>query len=115
MTKTAPHHTVLFNVAGITMLHLTKHELDQVYDIIECTMNGDGLYEGYDKEDILAGYYHQENPFGHMTWIDLIKMILSENTIRMVCRNTFVADPIIEINDDAAWYEKYNGFMTETP
>jgi hypothetical protein len=70
------------------MLHLSKHELDQVYDIIECTMNGDGLYEGYDKEDILAGYYHQENPFGHMTWIDLIKILLSENTIRMVCRNT---------------------------
>jgi hypothetical protein len=90
MTQIAPHHTALFNVAGITMIHLSKHELDQVYNIIEDTMNGDGLYEGYDKENILVAYYQQENPFGNMTWIDLIKIILSENNIntRLVCRNT---------------------------
>jgi hypothetical protein len=32
---------------------------------------------------------------------------------RMVCRNTFVPD--IKFNDEAKWYEEYNGFMTETP
>jgi hypothetical protein len=40
---------------------------------------------------------------------------IAEGNFRRVCQNTFVADPIIEINDEAAWYEKYNGFMTETP
>jgi hypothetical protein len=39
---------------------------------------------------------------------------IQEGNFRRVCQNTRV-DPIIEINDDAAWYEKYNGFMTETP
>jgi hypothetical protein len=50
----------------------------------------------------------------------LARVLISEYGIeqadyRMVCQNTFVADPIIKINDDAAWYEKYNGFMTEQP
>jgi hypothetical protein len=83
MTQTAPHHTVLFNVAGITMLHLSNHELKQIYAIIEDTMNGDGLYEGADKETILEAYDQQENPFGQLTWIDLIKMIMVEHQINM--------------------------------
>jgi hypothetical protein len=33
---------------------------------------------------------------------------------RKVCQNTHIDSPI-KINDDAAWYEKYNGFMTEQP
>lgn len=32
---------------------------------------------------------------------------------RMVCQNTFVPD--FQFNDEAKWYEKYNGFMTEQP
>jgi hypothetical protein len=40
---------------------------------------------------------------------------IEEGNFRRVCQNTIVADPIIKINDDAAWYEKYNGFMTEQP
>ena len=32
---------------------------------------------------------------------------------RMVCQNTIMPD--IQFNDEAKWYEKYNGFMTETP
>jgi len=39
---------------------------------------------------------------------------IEEGNFRRVCQNTRI-DPIIKINDDAAWYEKYNGFMTETP
>ena len=39
---------------------------------------------------------------------------IQEGNFRRVCQNTRV-DPIIKINNDAAWYEKYNGFMTETP
>lgn len=34
-------------------------------------------------------------------------------SIRLVCRNTFVPD--IKFNDEAKWYEDYNGFMTEKP
>jgi hypothetical protein len=83
MTQTAPHHTVLFNVAALTMLHLSIHELKQIYAIIEDTMNGDGLYEGADKETILEAYDQQENPFGQFTWIDLIKMIMVEHPINM--------------------------------
>jgi hypothetical protein len=83
MTQTAPHHTVLFNIAALTMLHLSNHELKQIYAIIEDTMNGDGLYEGADKETILEAYDQQENPFGQLTWIDLIKMIMVEHQINM--------------------------------
>jgi hypothetical protein len=83
MTQTAPHHTVLFNIAALTMLHLSNHELKQIYAIIEDTMNGDGLYEGADKETILEAYDQQENPFGQLTWIDLIKMIMVEHPINM--------------------------------
>jgi hypothetical protein len=79
----APHHTVLFNIAALTMLHLSNHELKQIYAIIEDTMNGDGLYEGADKETILEAYDQQENPFGQFTWIDLIKMIMVEHPINM--------------------------------
>jgi hypothetical protein len=65
------------------MLHLSNHELKQIYAIIEDTMNGDGLYEGADKETILEAYDQQENPFGQLTWIDLIKMIMVEHQINM--------------------------------
>ena len=54
MTPQAPHHTILFNVAGLTMLHLKNEELKQVYAIVEDIMNGDGLYEGANKETILV-------------------------------------------------------------
>jgi hypothetical protein len=57
--------------------------LKQIYAIIEDTMNGDGLYEGADKETILEAYDQQENPFGQLTWIDLIKMIMVEHQINM--------------------------------
>ena len=83
MTQT-PHHTVLFNIAGLTMIHLTGEQLKQVYAIVEDTMNGDGLYEGYDKEGILEAYYSQENPMGDLTWIDLIKKIITEHYIHMI-------------------------------
>jgi hypothetical protein len=39
--------------------------------------------------------------------------VLEEEPKRMVCQNTFVPD--IQFNDEAKWYEKYNGFMTEQP
>ena len=32
---------------------------------------------------------------------------------RMVCQNTIM--PEFKYNDEAKWYEKYNGFMTEQP
>lgn len=39
--------------------------------------------------------------------------VLEEKPTRMVCQNTFM--PEFKFNDEAKWYEKYNGFMTEQP
>jgi hypothetical protein len=39
--------------------------------------------------------------------------VLEEKPKRMVCQNTIVPD--FQFNDEAKWYEKYNGFMTEQP
>jgi hypothetical protein len=66
------------------MIHLTGEQLKQVYAIVEDTMNGDGLYEGANRETILEAYYSQENPMGDLTWIDLIKKIITEHYIHMI-------------------------------
>ena len=78
MTQT-PHHTVLFNIAGITMIHLSVEDHNSVYSFIEETMNGDGLYEGATKETILQAYYDMEcaDTFG-LDWVNLISDILEQ-------------------------------------
>lgn len=75
----APHHTVLFNIAGLTMIKMTIEDLDEVYSFIECTMNGDGLYEDASKETILQAYYDQEmsSVYG-LNWVNHISSIMEE-------------------------------------
>lgn len=66
------HHTTLFNIAAYTVLKLSVTEAEQVYAYIEEVMNGDGLYEGFDKEGILEAYYDQHSVGGVWTWKELI-------------------------------------------
>lgn len=72
------HHTVLFNAAARTVLHLTPAEEKRVRDHIEDVMNGDGLYEGAPFETILEAFFHQESMMGE-TWADLITLICNED------------------------------------
>ena len=62
-------HTSLFNIAAHTVMKLSVAEAEQVYAYIEEVMNGDGLYEGFDKEGILEAYHNQYN---NWTWVELI-------------------------------------------
>jgi len=75
----APHNTVLFNIAAYTLIGLTPEDKHRVYDHIECTMNGDGLYEGATKETILQAYHDLEmgDVYGY-DWVDHITHILEE-------------------------------------
>ena len=66
------HHTTLFNIAAHTVMKLSVTEAEQVYAYIEEVMNGDGLYEVFDKEGILEAYYDQHSVGGVWTWIELI-------------------------------------------
>ena len=50
-------------------MKLSVTEAEQVYAYIEEVMNGDGLYEGFDKEGILEAYHNQYN---NWTWVELI-------------------------------------------
>jgi hypothetical protein len=78
-TLQAPHHTVLFNIAGLTMIKMTIEDLNEVYSVIEDTMNGDGLYEEANKETILEAYHSLEmaDLYG-MNWVNLISNIMQE-------------------------------------
>jgi hypothetical protein len=78
-TLQAPHHTVLFNIAGLTLIKMTIEDLDEVYSVIEDTINGDGLYEDANKETILEAYYDQElaEVYG-LNWVNLISGIMQE-------------------------------------
>lgn len=69
------HHTILFNAAARTVLHLTPDEEKRVRDHIEDTMNGDGLYEGASFETILEAFFDQES-MPEETWADLILIVL---------------------------------------
>lgn len=71
-------NTILFNIACYTVLGMTKNEAQVIYDEIENWMNGDGLYEGCDKEAILEAYYDQHSVGGHWTWVDLVRELASE-------------------------------------
>ena len=74
-----PHNSVLFNVAAFTLIGLSKEDYNKVYDHIESTMNGDGLYEGASKETILQAYHDLEmgDVYG-LDWVDHITHILEE-------------------------------------
>jgi hypothetical protein len=75
----APHHSVLFNIAAYTSIGLTPEDKHKVYDYIECTMNGDGLYEGASKETILQAYHDlQMGDVYGLDWINHISTILEE-------------------------------------
>jgi len=76
--KQYPHHTVMFNVAAYTRLGLSVEEGQQIYNYIEEIMNGDGLYEGASKDQILEAYYNQQNPFDAWTWVELIQELKTE-------------------------------------
>ena len=65
-------HTALFNIAAYNVLQLSVAEAKNVYSYIEEVMNGDGLYEGFDKEGILEAYHNQHNPLNIWTWAALI-------------------------------------------
>ena len=65
-------HTALFNIAAYNVLQLSVAEAKNVYSYIEEVMNGDGLYEGFDKEGILEAYHNQHNPHNIWTWAALI-------------------------------------------
>ena len=75
-----PHHTVLFNIAGLTLIHLSVSDLKKVYNYIEETMNGDGLYgKNPEKEILLEAYYDQEmSDHLGLNWVDHISVILEE-------------------------------------
>ena len=72
MVTVMKRHTALFNIAAHTVMKLSVTEAEQVYAYIEEVMNGDGLYEGFDKEGILEAYYDQHSVGGVWTWIELI-------------------------------------------
>ncbi|MFN9959471.1 MAG: hypothetical protein ACK55I_40800, partial [bacterium] len=75
----APHHSVLFNIAAYTLIGLTPEDKHKVYDHIECTMNGDGLYEGASKETILEAYHDlQMGDVYGLNWVNHISSILEE-------------------------------------
>ena len=75
----APHHSVLFNIAAYTLIGLTPEDKHKVYDYIESTMNGDGLYEGATKETILQAYHDlQMGDVYGLNWVDHISTILEE-------------------------------------
>jgi len=75
----APHHIVLFNIAAYTLIGLTPEDKRKVYDYIESTMNGDGLYEGATKETILEAYHDlQMGDVYGLNWVDHISTILEE-------------------------------------
>ena len=78
-TLQAPHHTILFNIAGLTLIKMTIEDLDEVYSVIEDTMNGDGLYEGANKETILEAYHDLQmgETYG-LNWVDHISTIMQE-------------------------------------
>jgi len=48
-----------------------------------------------------------------VTLMDNYGLPANNTPVRRVCKNTFI--PEFKFKDDAAWYEKYNGFMTEQP
>ncbi len=69
------HHTVLFNLAARTVLHLTPTEEKRVRNHIENVMNGDGLYDGSSFETILEAFHDQE-AMPQETWAEIILMVL---------------------------------------
>jgi hypothetical protein len=75
----APHHTVLFNVAAYTLIGLSKEDHTKVYDYIECTINGDNLYDGATRETILQAYHDLQlgDVYG-LDWVNHISTILEE-------------------------------------
>jgi hypothetical protein len=79
MTLQAPHHTILFNIAGLTLIHLSNEDHRKVYSYIEETINGDGLYEGASKETILEAYHDlQMGEVYGLDWVNHISTILEE-------------------------------------
>jgi hypothetical protein len=102
-----PHHTVLFNISSRTILKLNPDQEKAVWNEIEDTMNGDGLYEGSSKEIILEAYYDQharswDTSQPDKNWVELIQEVLHwmgrsnetlpqrpvNDSIRVVCQNT---------------------------
>jgi hypothetical protein len=81
MIPQQPHHTILFNIAAYTLMHLSVAEGKEVYAHIEEVINGDGLYEGASKETILEAYHSIYNPYDVWTWRDLI----AECQVDMAC------------------------------
>ena len=78
----APHHTVLFNVAAYTSIGLSKEDHTKVYDYIECTINGDNLYDGATRETILQAYHDlQMGDVYGLDWVNHISTILEELNI----------------------------------
>lgn len=75
--------TILFYIGASTVLKLDSYIIDQVYSIIEETINGDDLYEDPTKETILEAYASQENPFNDRTWSEMIMELMSQHTIHM--------------------------------
>lgn len=61
------------------MIKMTIEDLNEVYSVIEDTMNGDGLYEEANKETILEAYHSLEmaDLYG-MNWVNLISNIMQE-------------------------------------
>jgi len=77
-----PHHTILFNVAAYTSIGLSKEDYTKVYDHIECTINGDNLYDGATRETILQAYHDIElSDFYGFNWVDHITHILDDLNI----------------------------------
>jgi len=75
----APRNIILFHTASRTLIGLTPEDERKVYAEIECTINGDGLYEGASKETILQAYHDLEmgDVYG-LDWVDHITHILEE-------------------------------------
>lgn len=83
-------HTILFHVTCRTLLSLTPEVEKGIYSEILDTMNGDLLYgKNPSKEIILEAYHNQHNPFGNLTWLDLVQTMLPPmGYTRLVCKNT---------------------------
>ena len=76
---TLPHHNILFNAAAYTKIGLTSEDGAKVYEYIEEVMNGDGLYEGAERETILEAYHElQMGEVYGLDWVNHISTILEE-------------------------------------
>lgn len=72
-------NTILFNIAGLTLIKLSFEDHGKVYKHIVDDVSKYGEIKGADREYFLTSYYEDQmaEHFG-LNWVDLISVILTE-------------------------------------